>query len=79
MGGFSLGATPRYTGMAAMDMTGDPDMDRQILDARATQDYSINEALTQERIASGELPAYFVYGLPQGRPGTLDIGTNLAG
>ena len=79
MGGLSLGAAPRYTGMAAMDMTGDPDMDRQILDARATQDYGINKALTQERIASGELPADFVYGLPQGRPGVLEVGINAEG
>jgi len=62
--------------MAAMDLTGDPDMDRQILDARATQDNQRNRLATQERVAAGELPSDFVYGLPGGKPGVLEIGIN---
>jgi hypothetical protein len=70
---------PAYTGTAAIDLTGDPDMDRQILDARATQDYRTNQAKTQERVASGELPSDFVYGMPGGKPGVLEIGINAEG
>ena len=69
----------QYTGTAAQGLTGDPDMDRMILDARAQQDYSINQARTQERIASGELPSDFVYGMPFGKPGVLEIGINSEG
>jgi hypothetical protein len=69
----------QYTGIAAQELTGDPDMDRQILDARATQDNVTNYARTQERIASGELPSDFVYGMPGGKPGVLEIGINSEG
>lgn len=69
----------QYTGIAAQELTGDPDMDRQILDARARQDYRSNQARTQERIASGELPSDFVYGMPGGKPGVLEIGINSEG
>lgn len=71
--------TPQYTGQAAMDLTGDPDMDRMILDARAQQDNQRNRLATQERVAAGELPSDFVYGLPGGKPGVLEIGINAEG
>ena len=68
-----------YTGQAAMDLTGDPDMDRMILDARAAQDNQRNYTATQEMIASGVLPSDFVYGMPGGKPGFLEIGINSEG
>jgi len=62
-----------------MDLTGDPDIDRQILDARAAQGGQQFAAYQQQQKAAGTLPEDYIIGLPGGKPGVMEIGVSPTG
>ena len=71
---------PVYTGMAAMELTGERDFDSMILGERDQQSSRQFQQFINEQKAAGN-PQFqdYIYGLPGGKPGVMQVGINAEG
>jgi hypothetical protein len=68
---------PVFTGTAALEFTGERDFDSIIQDARDQQSSTQFQQYLREQKAAGN-PQYqdWIYGLPGGKPGVIEVGVN---